>query len=224
MIKFLWNPTQINKEIVIVWIKSTDDLLKKVYKAITTFSKVENYPDYCSEERLGYEQENLGYIYYYGKKGKNDYKKAFNYYLNDAATGNVRSLYKVGDFYRNGFYVEKNPEKAFHIYEQCAEIISAEQIPVVTAQVYMRLGECYYEGIGVEKNLLHAHKFMSMAENHLYRRIMAGDLYLKDNLKHVMEVLSGIREELRKEILMDMSYPGSNDNNDEAVKNESYIY
>ncbi|WP_051671813.1 tetratricopeptide repeat protein [Oribacterium sp. P6A1] len=174
---------------------------------------------YHMAEKGGNDQavENLGYIYYYGRTGDKDYKKAFNYFVKGAATGNVRSLYKIGDFYRNGFYVEKDPKEAFHIYERCTEMISEELIPEVGADVYMRMGDCYHEGIGVEKDLILALSFMCSAEGLIYRRLMCGDFYQKNNLKHVLESEERIREEIRNELLPDLSWSGFQGDNDDTT-------
>ena len=72
----------------------------------------------------------------------------------------------------------------------------------------MRMGDCYYKGIGVEKDLLLAHRFMSLAENLFYRRLMEGDFYQKRNLEHILKVLETIRVEIREEMLPDLSWPG----------------
>ena len=158
---------------------------------------------YHMAEKRGNEQaaEKLGDIYYYGKTGEKDYMKAFNYFVKGATTGNVRSLYKVGDFYRNGFYVEKDPKEAFHIYERCTEMITEELNPEVGADVYMRMGDCYHEGIGVEKDLILALSLMCSSEGLIYRRLKFGDFYQQNNLKHVLATESRIREEIRNELI-----------------------
>ena len=179
---------------------------------------------YHLAEKGGNEQaaENLGYIYYYGRTGEKDYMKAFNYFVKGAATGNVRSLYKIGDFYRNGFYVEKDPKEAFNIYERCTEMISDELVPEVGADVYMRMGDCYLEGLGVEKDLFLALSFMTSAEGLIYKRLSLGDFYQRNNLKHVLEAESRIREEITNELLPDLSWAHFGDNDvDTTVKKET---
>ena len=62
---------------------------------------------------------NLGYIYYYGRTGEPDYKKAFECFNRGvllASDGNC--YYKLGDMYRKGLYVEKDPALAFQLYLQ----------------------------------------------------------------------------------------------------------
>lgn len=55
--------------------------------------------------------ECLGYIWYYGRTGQVDYKKAFEYYSKAAAKGNTVAEYKVADMYKNGYYVAKDYDK-----------------------------------------------------------------------------------------------------------------
>ncbi|MCR4600399.1 MAG: sel1 repeat family protein [Clostridia bacterium] len=152
--------------------------------------------------------ENLGYIYYYGRTGEKDYEKAFKYFVKGALDGHLRSLYKVGDFYRNGYYVEKDPKEAFRIYDHCEDMLSNTSVPIVGADIMMRLGDCYFEGFGVGKDLLVAHHYMSSAENLFYKRLKEGDFYQKRNLEHVLEVLEKIRKEIRKTELPDLSWSG----------------
>ena len=72
---------------------------------------------YTMADRLGERQatENLGYCYYYGRTGDVDYKKAYHYFVKGALDNHLNSLYKIGDMYKNGYYVEKDEKEAFYI-------------------------------------------------------------------------------------------------------------
>ena len=61
--------------------------------------------------------EGLAYIWYYGRTGERDFKKAFEYFSKLMDKGDPVSTYKVADMYRNGYYVEKDQQK----YEQIIE-------------------------------------------------------------------------------------------------------
>lgn len=63
--------------------------------------------------------DTLGYIYYYGRvnNGIPQYDKAYEYFTLASASGNVEARYKLGDMYKNGFYVKKNLSVAKTIYE-----------------------------------------------------------------------------------------------------------
>ncbi len=80
------------------------DLALKYYEMAATFDYDPAY-------------ECLGYIWYYGRTGEKDYKKAFEYFSKLMDKGDPVSTYKVADMYRNGYYVEKNQKK----YEQIIE-------------------------------------------------------------------------------------------------------
>lgn len=61
--------------------------------------------------------ECLGYIWYYGRTGERDYKKAFGYFSKMMEKGNLVATYKVADMYKNGYYVDKNQKKYEEIIE-----------------------------------------------------------------------------------------------------------
>ena len=61
--------------------------------------------------------ECLGYIWYYGRTGERDFKKAFEYFSKLMEKGDPVSTYKVADMYKNGYYVDKDLKK----YEQIIE-------------------------------------------------------------------------------------------------------
>ena len=61
--------------------------------------------------------ECLGYIWYYGRTGEKDYKKAFACFSRMMEKGNPQAAYKVADMYKNGYYVEKDYQKYVDIIE-----------------------------------------------------------------------------------------------------------
>jgi len=84
--------------------------------------------------------ECLGYIWYYGRTGERDYKKAFEYFSRLMEKGHLVAAYKVADMYKNGYYVEKNQAEYERIVEslypkvkQCRNVF--DPIP----EVYTRL-------------------------------------------------------------------------------------
>lgn len=89
---------------------------------------------------FGNEEANiyLGYIWYYGRTGTVDYKKAFECY--SAAPQHINALYKIADMYKNGYYVEKNYEK----YKKIIEDIYENKIknePYYIPEIYTRLAK-----------------------------------------------------------------------------------
>lgn len=143
-------------------------------------------------------QENLGYCYYYGRSTEKDYEKAFHYFALGAFDGHINSLYKIGDMYRNGYYVEKNEREAFNIYKRCYETLTDEAIMYVGADVMMRMGDCLYEGIGVDVDYKAALKFYQESERLYFDRIERGDFLIRGCYKKVVERQNEVREKLHE--------------------------
>jgi hypothetical protein len=157
---------------------------------------------YEMSARLGNRQaqENLGYCYYYGRVGEPDYKKAYHYFIKGALDGHLISLYKVGDMYKNGYYVEKDEKEAFYIYKHCLNYLSDEQNEKFGADIYIRIADCYYYGIGTEKDLRKALKFYQDAEFLYYNRIKDGDFLYKKQYSRCIQMQEAVRKEMQKEI------------------------
>ncbi|MBQ6662868.1 MAG: sel1 repeat family protein [Firmicutes bacterium] len=66
----------------------------------------------------------LGYIWYYGRTGEKDYKKAFEYYSRGAKNGYVQGYIKIADMYKNGYYVEKDFAKYAETVEEAYPQVS----------------------------------------------------------------------------------------------------
>ncbi len=175
------------------------------------YNKAAYYYDMADKKGNRQATENLGYIYYYGRTGAKDYKKAFHFFLKGAIDESLCSLYKVGDCYKNGYYVDKDPIEAFNIYSKCLDKMEEQDIPYVGADIYMRMGDCFYKGIGTDKDLLIALKFYSLAENLFYYRLVDGDFYQQRSLERVIEIEDKIRKEIKKDVLPDLSWAGYGD-------------
>ncbi len=125
-------------------------------------------------------QENLGYCYYYGRDMERDYEKAFHYFALGAFDGHLISLYKIGDMYLNGYYVEKNEKEAFNIYMRCLDTMTDEAAEVAARPVYLQLGKMFLCGIGTDADLKAALICYQKAESYLYDMVRNGDaMYLK---------------------------------------------
>ena len=140
--------------------------------------------------------ENLGYCFYYGRDMPVDYKKAFHYFALGAFDGHLCSLYKIGDMYRNGYYVDKNEVEAFRIYMHCAQGLNEDNIHLVGADIMMRLGDCFFKGIGTEVDNKQALKYYQLAEQMYYERLESGDFLIKNCYKHVLKNQEEARQRL----------------------------
>lgn len=84
--------------------------------------------------------ECLGYIWYYGRTGERDFKKAYFYFSKMMEKGNVVATYKIADMYKNGYYVEKNYDKYVEIIEELYPLVKeCENCFDPIPEVYTRL-------------------------------------------------------------------------------------
>ena len=144
--------------------------------------------------------ENLGYCYYYGRTGEPDYEKAFHYFALGAFDGHLVSLYKIGDMYRYGYYVPKNEKEAFYIYSYCANTMTPAAEPLCGADVYMRLADCFADGIGTEKLPEPALQLYQKAEQLFYDRLKNGDFMIRKNYLRCIKRQNELRQALADEL------------------------
>ena len=110
----------------------------------------------------------LGYIWYYGRTGKPDYKKAFYYYDKARQMGDIVASYKVADMYRNGYYVEKDPDKYRSIIEELYEKVeNALNLGAPLPEIFTRLAAIRAE----EGDSGEALRLYDAARNFLAQRI-----------------------------------------------------
>lgn len=141
-------------------------------------------------------QENLGYCYYYGRDMERDYEKAFHYFALGAFDGHLISLYKIGDMYLNGYYVEKNEKEAFHIYMRCLDTMTDEAAEVAAGPVYLRLGKMFLNGIGTDADPKAALICYQKAESYLYDMVKNGDVMYQKSMEAAIEEQGKAREKL----------------------------
>ena len=144
--------------------------------------------------------ENLGYCYYYGRDVEVDYEKAFHFFAKGAFDGHLNSLYKIGDMYRNGYYVKKDPFEAFCIYSHCLDTLTDEAVPLVGADIMLRMGDCLFEGIGTAPDAEAALHFYQRAELLFYRKYKNGDPLIMDQLQHCINRQSEARVRIAAEL------------------------
>ena len=162
------------------------------------FSKAVNCYKLAAAKGSRQAQENLGYCYYYGRNMPVDYKKAFHYFALGAFDGHLISLYKIGDMYQNGYYVEENPIEAFHIYSRCLDTMTDEAAPIVAGPVFLRIGNALLYGKGTEKDPKSALICFQKAESFLYDMVAKGDVMYKKSLQAAIDGQAKAREILNK--------------------------
>ncbi len=139
-------------------------------------------------------RENLGYCFYYGRGTETDYEKAFRCFAQGAFQGKLRSLYKIGDMYRNGYFLEKDPGEAFRIYNRFLSLKGDEDFREAGAEIFMRMGDAFYHGIGASPDMELALMFYQRAEQLFYRRVAEGDHMVQECYRAVI----GNQEEIRR--------------------------
>ncbi|MCR5800297.1 MAG: hypothetical protein K6G69_09500 [Lachnospiraceae bacterium] len=101
---------------------------------------------YCSQKRFDLEirylemaaeygylpaMEELGYMWYYGQHGEQDYKKAFYYFSkgagDDKTPGSLWCRYKLADMYRFGCGVKKNEKRYRQMIEKAYKDVKDAQ-------------------------------------------------------------------------------------------------
>ncbi len=160
------------------------------------FKKAVEYYKMASDNGNRQATENLGYCYYYGRSVPVDYEKAYHYFIKGALDRHLISLYKIGDMYKNGYYVEKDEKEAFIIYSTCYDEMDEFWAADIGADICMRLGNAYYYGMGTKINYNMALSFYQEAERYYYKKIQNGDYFAKKGLAGVLEKLNDIREKL----------------------------
>lgn len=146
--------------------------------------------------------ENLGYCYYYGRNGETDYQKAFECFSKGAFIGRGISLYKIGDMYKNGYYVKKDETEAYRIYDCCVKIVNDGEDDVVSdfnADVYVRYADCYLNGIGTNRDVIHALYWAQRAEHEFRIREHNYNPFAREGIEWAMDIIDQCRSILDSE-------------------------
>lgn len=150
----------------------------------------------------------LGYIYYYGRTNdyNPEYDKAFEYFSIGAEGGFYESLYKLGDMYLNGYYVDENPEMAVKlylaVYEDVEQQFRDEVFEGVFADISLRLGSLYRMGIGCKQDDHKALFIYTMADYAIKERMKHEEFF--GNRKVAASIASELSE-LQKKLGVDTS-------------------
>ena len=117
-----------------------------------------------------------GYVWYYGRTGTRDFKKAFEYFTLAAETGDITAEYKLADMYKNGYYVEKDYEKYKEIIEKLYfDVEDARDAYEPLPEIYTRLARIRTEDGKTEE----AVKLYLAAKDFLAQRI-GGNAFFGD--------------------------------------------
>lgn len=159
-----------------------------------SYAKAIHYYKIAADGGCAQAQENLGYCYYYGRDTAVDYAQAFHYFALGAFRGEVCSLYKIGDMYRYGYFVARDELEAFALYRRCEERMA--ETKQLRAEVMLRLADCFFEGVGTERNDRAALYYYQQAERLFYDRVAEGEFLLKSSYEKCIERQNECRRRL----------------------------
>lgn len=111
-------------------------------------------PDYRKSCRVLVRNE-IAIRYLEGVGIEKDDKKAFEYYMKSASSGDPHAQFKLGQCYEYGWGTEEKTETAFKWYKKSSEQGYAE--------AQNALGDCYWYGTGIEKDEVLAREWYEQA-------------------------------------------------------------
>lgn len=117
--------------------------------------------------------------------------------MHGALLEDSNSLYKLGDMYRYGRFVEKDEETAVFLYKRALRETYEDED--VYSDVCKRVGECALYGIGMERDVLKALELLSDAEVAAYKKILARDPFAQPLLPKIQQMLDEAKKILQAE-------------------------
>ena len=145
---------------------------------------------------------NLGYCYYYGRHQPPDYERAYHYYqLGAILYDDPNCLYKLGDMYREGQYVEANEKYAVKLYFRALEAINRpDEETFCRADILTRVGEAFLYGIVADRDPKKALDCFLQALSGFYDRRKT-DPFVAGPIERVKEKIREAEEALDEEML-----------------------
>lgn len=140
----------------------------------------------------------LGYIHHYVRDnhGMPEYEPPFRFFSIGHAERLYEAAYKLADRYAYGYGTVKNPRRALRLYEMAYRVSYSRFCRgehTKFADVALRMGNCYSQGIGVPVDHKKAYGYYLQAD--LALRMRSEENYVGDSV-----VASNIRKALVKEI------------------------
>lgn len=154
-----------------------------------------------SEIKDNWALNNLGCCYYFGLGGDIDYKKAYSCFALSAMYGNPNAMYKLGDMYYYGKYVDKDFDASFYWYTLAKERdvdVSEEHMGFLSASISMRIGRALLFGEGTDIDVVHALYELRAAEVLFYNQTLNWVDPSKEQIPKVKELIKIAEEELDK--------------------------
>lgn len=159
----------------------------------------------------------IGSIYLHGYAGETDYKKAYEYFSVGALAGYYESIYSMGDIFRNGLGVKRQPAIAnklySDVYNATFDDFRQKRFDYEFADAAYRLGLCYMDGIGCDIDYFLALLYFLQADFAVKKRLETADWYgderlaenIKENIKELEKELGDVIDKKSDHISKD--YP-----------------
>jgi hypothetical protein len=144
---------------------------------------------------------NLGYCYEYGRACQVDYRKAYYYFALSATLGNANAMYKLGDMYYYGSYVEKDLDASFYWYSSARQQkteADRDYQSFLDASIAMRLGRAFLYGEGTEIDLDRAVSELETAESLFWEQVHIGNIFAQGQLSKTQNLLEVVKNKLRQ--------------------------
>lgn len=160
-----------------------------------SYEKARKYYEIAAENGEEQAIENLGYCYYYGRSCEVNFEKAYAYFAKGAFLGRINSLYKIGDMYKNGYYVKQDEQTAYKIYNQCLSVIADKpnEHEEDAADIFVRIADCFVNGIGCEKNAMDALYWAQKAEYEFRKREQNGNQFARSGISWAVNLINQCR-------------------------------
>lgn len=121
----------------------------------------------------------LGYVWYYGRTGVKDYKRAFECFSKCMEKGDMVATYKIADMYKNGYYVQKDPAKYKSIIEGLYKRVQKKNdLNAPIPEIYTRLAKIRQD----EERIDEAVDLYMQAKFFLAQRISYNDFFGNMNI------------------------------------------
>jgi TPR repeat protein len=175
---------------------------------------------------LGYALEiPLGYLDANDAADSEGYKMAFKFFFKGAMLYEQNSIYKLGDMFLTGKFVDIDAVFAFSLYEESYDIIEYIEDDSY-ASVCLRLGECYCKGLGTEQDLDEAHSYLQMALDGFEVRKQRGDdpKWFMEGYNRAKLLLKRIRANKIDTLLADSTEPKENQKYIEFIDSDMMQY
>lgn len=154
-------------------------------------------PDHESDGGFGWAANSLGYIYASKRLGEPDYPKAMRCFSYASKCGYIEATYKLSDGYRLGWDGTKDSEKAWEILSTLYKKTNKRNIAKKKyADICLRMGYCYRDGVGVKQDREKALDFFLKAKRGIEARKQKNPEYGDDVVeRNILAAIESVSQE-----------------------------